>query len=303
MIDILKILDSFIYDLDSKGSTRKGCSDDFSSGSIFGDSSSPNVAMIDSFDDKTVDIDGDGVADIAHGESTSAMVKSQCPDANIEEYDGVTPDSFNSSCEDIADSINNGKKMDGVNISLAQNMDIDELGEKTGLPLDRDNLSEYKDQIKNKMKNSKDPKLQTAYKEIKSIEKITATGTPVYISAGNEGKDSLNLLNLADGATNVGTDHPYSASNDLVNRYEVGNYESRETYDDNGDPTGYDFTNDYNPDVSMDEVSGGTSKKDPYYVAGTSYSAPTALGEDIAGSQNDDGGGNNGYSPLLIIYC
>ncbi|MFH0703287.1 MAG: hypothetical protein V2B14_07135 [bacterium] len=290
MLDISKICDAFSGLSDSSSSKENSKICDSLLGSIFDRKS--DIAVVDSFGNKNIDVDGDKEPDISHGESITRMIKGKNPDAEVSKFEGESPEDFNKSCEEIADRVKNGEEIDGVNMSLAQEMNIDELAEKTDLPLDKDNLSEYKDEIKQKMKESDDPKLQTASQEIESIEKITETGTPVYISGGNSGEEGMNLFNLADGTENIGSKNAdYSASNSLIDKYEKGDYQSKKV------SGGYDFTDDGEADVSDSEVSGGTPIDEPY-LSGTSYSSPTALAEDTTKDSVCDKIGS-----LLSLVC
>jgi len=259
--------------------------------------SAPLVAIISNFDQKVIDIDGDNIPDLSHGDTISRIVKSFYPDIKIQELkiknnkDG----SFNMTepilrLKELANAIDNEEKIDAVNISLGQEIEINTLRECTGLPLDRENLKDYKTQIRNWLKNpsipfapkaildlqhpGKSDRLIQEFKvfnqAIEAIEQITNKGIPVYISAGNEGSEYFNILALAERSIPIGAQdskgikESFSADNSLINRFEQGIYNISPITDKNNLTTNYDLTGDNKPEVFSNEVSGGESKVKPY---------------------------------------
>jgi len=206
--------------------------------------------------------------------------------------------------QNIATEIKKGKKIDGVNLSRENSVGIKDLAEVTGLPLTRGNLSEYKEQVRNWIKNNKSNAFIKLNNEITAIEEITSTGVPVYVAAGNSGEDGVNLYSFANGSTTVGSKEKYmggmfsaaseeSSNNSLVKRFEQGGYQVRQIRDNFGQ-IGYDINEDdkidiYEKDLPPNFVKNHEGKENKI-IHGTSYAAPTALGKDLKNKYNESCG-------------
>ncbi|OGH99377.1 MAG: hypothetical protein A2104_07920 [Candidatus Melainabacteria bacterium GWF2_32_7] len=261
--------------------------------------STPLVAIVGNFDQKIIDIDGDSIPDLSHEETISRIVKATCPDIQIKPFkiEGHknNPDYFDldqalEKLSEISEIVENGEKIDAVNVSLGKEILINTFRECTGLPVNGENIINYKDQIREWLKNPSIPlavktiidfkepgksgrmiqEFKTINKIIDAIEQITDKGVPVYIGAGNEGPEYFNILALAKGSIPVGAldaksnKKSFSADNSLINRFEQGIYNISAVTDKDNTIIGYDLTGDNKPEVLANEVSGGESKVKPY---------------------------------------
>lgn len=148
---------------------------------------------------------------------------------------------FNS-FKELADSVEKGKKPDAVNLSMATEVKISNLAAVTKLPLTRENLKQYKKQVREWIRNSQLPKIKKLNEELENIERLTAKGIPIYVGAGNKGKNYVNLYSFADRVTTVGaleknekTKTPYTVDNSLVTIFEVGNLPIKDMMDKNSE--------------------------------------------------------------------
>ena len=283
----------------------------------------PVVAEIDDFANKDIYIDPyDWTCDMTHGEAVASFIKAQCPAANIQRMGNLKPEdnldfSITKSLKELSDSIDKGEKIDAVNMSIGIAIAIKKLAKATGLPLNRKNLHQYQNEIRNWIKNNDNKSIEkklgldkeTNLKEIlENIEKITSKGIPVYIAAGNGRFDAvgaacINLFSLANGVTTVGalekdgkTKTNYSGDHSLVNKWEIGDNSIKRTKKDG--KWGYDINGDNNPEILEENTSSNkflslktpvnivksiflTSPIDDNKTHGTSFSTPTALGKDL----------------------
>lgn len=210
----------------------------------------------------------------------------------------------------LAKDVENGARYDAVNLSMGEIIRIEDLAKVTGLPLTRSNLAQYKDKVREWFKNSKLPSIKKENEQLESIERVTAKGIPFYISGGNSGKNYVNLLSFAKGVTTVGAlvgdeKADYSANNSLVTKWSQGDYIVNRIEDKKGKLIGYDINDDNKVDVLAKETSGGENpfnddEDSPYpnnkilrnifaseVLSGTSYAAPSAIGEDLREKYGD----------------
>src|SRR5699024_6942913 len=89
----------------------------------------------------------------------------------------------------------------------------------------------------------------------KALERLSAKGVKIYISAGNKGKNYLNLYTLADNVNVVGATNSYgtaktkfSNNNSLVNRWFKGVFSVKKIKDKDGQ-TGFDINEDGKIDI------------------------------------------------------
>lgn len=200
----------------------------------------------------------------------------------------------------LAKDVENGARYDAINLSMGEVVRIEDLALVTKLPLTRNNLAQYKDKVREWFKKSKLPSIKKENEQLESIEKITAKGIPFFISGGNSGKDCVNLLSFAKGATTVGAligdnKADYSANNSLVTEWGQGDYIINRIEDKKGKLAGYNITDSFKNDVPVRETS---IKKDPFegddspnnnkvlrnifateVISGTSYASPSAVGK------------------------
>jgi len=206
-----------------------------------GDKIGPSVYVIDDFNNKVVDIDGDGVGCLSHGETVCKIISGVCPESNITRIgiDGFGELSkVRDGLKGILGEVQAGEQVDAINISLGVSLSLEEISEKiSGLTeetlLDnRENIVSWlkgfydqKDTIEAKIANFKTArsrdfndlrKLVTqkqhseTYEIIKIIEELASKGISIYIAGGNEGLarvgsyTPINPLNLAYGVKNIG---------------------------------------------------------------------------------------------------
>lgn len=261
-----------------------------------------NVAIVDEFKTKTIDLDGDNVPDISHGHLVETYLKASNPNVKVDrfqvDYNDPKKQNFNNkdvlnAFEKVYQKIENGEKYDAVNLSMGSNYDISNLQKTVNKGINNKNINQFKPQIKDYVSKN----LPEVNKNISSLEKITSKGVPVYVSAGNDKASHYNLLGLANGTKAVGSsDHKgnvsgFSANNNDISNFEKGEYFLRTTKDSNGNINGMDVNNDGKPDIPVSILSDSKAKKGPLFgsgpikdvstVNGTSFSAPVAIARFI----------------------
>lgn len=180
----------------------------------------PTIIVIDeSFTKPDIDIDGNGSPDVSHGRAVANIIKTTLPDAQIHEFE--LKDDFVKAIDKL---IASGVRPDAINLSITtwdkdkgEATTIPRLAEITGLPLTRQNLGKYKKEIHEKLDAllKADPKTLTkreaayaaTWEFSKKIQALTRHNIPIYIGAGNDGTDQINLTSLVDGTTTVGAKH------------------------------------------------------------------------------------------------
>ncbi|MDX1921210.1 MAG: hypothetical protein SFU25_10820 [Candidatus Caenarcaniphilales bacterium] len=126
---------------------------------------------------------------------------------------------------------------------------------------DGSNLYEFKEEIRNFIMSGNKPFLalfgglsllqdrfdsSNPFKElILNIEELEANGCQVYLAAGNDGKDTINLLSFAKGITTTGAKEngqisEYSAQNSMINNYESALLPIRYTIDTTTNEVNFD---------------------------------------------------------------
>jgi hypothetical protein len=267
-------------------------------------SNGPNVVVVDqtSIPKAGIDIDGDRTPDTAHGTIVGQFIKTTLPDANVStvELPDFEPASLVAAFNGVAQRIDRGEKVDAVNFS-AQTFDtIPDLAKATGLPLTQDNLAQFKGEIRNRLKIlSQNPTAFGGTKDqvermtqfvpvLESLDRLTERNIPVYVAAGNDGKNQINLFTLVNnakviGATNAqGQKTDYTADNSLITRFTRGDFPVVPIRNAAGQVTGADFTGDNKQDIDANSLSGkGRTFAADQQVSGTSFATPKALAEDL----------------------
>lgn len=169
-----------------------------------------------------------------------------------------------------ADLIDKGENVDAVSISISKDVKISLLADFMNIKFDSANIHKYKEQIREWLLNPKistkvsgimeyqQPGSTTAMTKdflkvaqvIKAIERISNSGKniPVFLSAGNEGEEFLNLFSLAKNVKAIGaTDYngnlaDFSADNTLMSDFEQGIFNVSTVYNKNHKLAGYDIT-------------------------------------------------------------
>ena len=240
----------------------------------------PNVAIVDDFTEKLMDIDGDLKPDIAHGRAVEVIIKGTHKGAKSINIDasspnpkgrGFTSKDLTKAFKDIASKVDKGEKIDAVNVSIGNDFSIEGFGPVLKKLSTRGNLAENRTIIKNFLKNPdpkffKDPEtiniLKEKYSIIEALESLTKKGVKVYISGGNGSPDKFNYMNLADGTINVGatnatgTKMPYSADSKIINKFAQGT-KSVTPVVKKKLLQGYDITGSGKVEVPVNETTGG----------------------------------------------
>lgn len=284
---------------------------------VAGNSGRANVIVVDQTDvaKAGIDIDGDGRNDVAHGTIVGRDILAKSPNANVSNLElanyepGTLVNSFNS----IAQRVDRGERVDAVNFSAQTFNKIADLANVTGLQLTRENLAQNRDEIKNRLNVltqnpgafGGDPAKVKDFTDfvpvIQALDGLTQRGVPVYIAAGNDGPDQVNLFALASGANIIGAADgngnkaAFSADNSLITRFTTGVFPITPVANGNGQIVGADFTGDGRRDIRATQLSGqGTTFVNGREVSGTSFASPTALGEDLV--RNGFGAGIRGLA-------
>lgn len=183
---------------------------------------------------------------VSHGHIVEAHARLSNPDINIYRVQvpyqtrlGQTFYDVRTALRVLKKDLDTGKPIDAVNLSFGLSIPLERIRKDLKLPnLTAENLPLYRETILKEMKNIKLDKLpelsglgflkrgQKSYLQdtITLLEQI-AQKTPIYLSAGNDGKDCLNLFSLAKGVTTVGaTDTEpgvaeYSGKNGFVRKW------------------------------------------------------------------------------------
>lgn len=263
--------------------------------------SGPSIVVIDqtSASSSGIDLDGDGVRDRSHGEVVNDFIRSQIPNANISnvEIPNYEPATLTGLFNSVSAQVDQGQRVDAVNFSQQTFNSIRELAQVTGLPLNNDNLAQFKPQIKATLRQyAQNPAAAPAGAErftqwlstIDAMEGLASRGVPVYVAAGNDGPDQINMFALADGAVVVGARDAngnrtsYTADNSLVTRAAVGDNAITPLVNGQGAFVGVDYTGDRIVNAGVSQLTTGGPPRDPNrQVTGTSFAAPKILANDM----------------------
>lgn len=240
------------------------------------------VVLIDDFTNKTMITDPTHSHGITHGDIGLNLLKKNLPinykiesfNATIlsEEKDSVNE--INKALDEVVNNMNKGKKYAALDMPDAYYLSFKVLSEQFGEEITPQNIAQKKDKIKDWAINAYPDGLGPL---LKKLDQISSNGVPIYLPAGNEGKDSFNMFSLANakivGAIDEkGNKTNYSGDNSLVSIWKPGRFVVREKCETN-DKCEYN----YNIQGSDKIPSGQTN----WYFDGTSYSVPVAVGEDL----------------------
>lgn len=266
---------------------------------VFSNLNPPKTIFVaDNFKRITICADADILPDITHGHATSSLIEQGVKNANVIKKN-VSPSvvdiisnrdklvrNFDTLFNSIAQSVD--KKFDAINLSCGFDMKIQDLAKELKMNLSAENLASKKQEIKKALVNYQgkckiySQPLKEIAKLINLLDSISRKGTKIYISAGNKGKEYLNLINLTNDAINVGAldskgqKASYSADNSLINRWENGDIFFKKV------EGGYDITGDGKADIEFNQVALPIKlKASPFKASGTSFSCPRAIVEDL----------------------
>lgn len=183
---------------------------------------------------------------VSHGHIVEAHARMSTPDINIYRVQvpyhtrlGQTFFDVRTALRGLKQDLDTGKPIDAVNLSFGLSIPLERIRKDLKIPeLTAENLPLYRDTILKEMKNIKLDTLpelsglgflkrgQKTYLQdtIALLEQI-AQKTPIYLSAGNDGINYVNLFSLAKGVTTVGATGTesgateYSGKNGLVQKW------------------------------------------------------------------------------------
>ncbi|MGD9581617.1 MAG: hypothetical protein AB7V50_09610 [Vampirovibrionia bacterium] len=229
---------------------------------------------------KNIDIDGDNIGDLSHGEVIERIIKGLCPQANITRINikkNELEDSISTSA--IDDCLNEAltkikeKNFDGINLSFSCKIEFNDF-EADGNKCTGDNFKslraimrkELEDHVNKEKEKHKDGSysygLQTfisVLNSIKAIEKVVKEKIPVYMSDLIDDKKFFNIFSLAKGIKTVcGTDAKgdICLPGNIKTQYKAQGIYGITPVKENHRIVGYDITGDGIADVDVSEVSG-----------------------------------------------
>lgn len=223
----------------------------------------PRIAVIDDFGAKRMDIDGDNVPDLSHGELVTRLLLSQCPQARITRLDVNPPDTqplppenstvlFRQHYQNIFSTVNmlQPGQFDSINLSM---------GVQTPLPSDQISLPEAKRILRDFWISSNSSLQLLAARTAQTLAGLAKQGERIFLAAGNGGRGTANVYGLIPGVINVGATSAnpqvltdYTHRHSLVTDYTQGTFAVAKVRG------GYDLTGDAKPEILDKEVSGGT---------------------------------------------
>jgi hypothetical protein len=228
----------------------------------FGFQAPKRVAVVDDFGAKSVDIDGDAVPDLSHGETVSRIIRGfrrgvEVVPFNLD-FEGADTleDNRNklaTQFQDLFERISAKKeRFDAANLSIGSDIAYDEVRFEDGRQLTPGNLAGHSDELVTWAYTSSPYR----YKVLEALDGVLRL-TKLYLAAGNSGDTHFSFNSVLEGQTTVGATSakgnklPYSPTNNLVSRYEQGTFGIVKVAD------GFDITGDGIADVMNHEVSGG----------------------------------------------
>ena len=257
------------------------------------DISKKYILVLDDFDEKDLHINDDDTCDITHGELVSKIIESELPEYDVDKIDAhvhCTSDSFFK--HRLFDRIlHGGKKYDAANVSVGAHISFNELSERTGIDVTRENVAEKAKEIKAYLKKHPkdylmkgniflDAEMGGIADFLDGLDSLSAKGTKIYVSTCNEGPRYLNLVSLADGAIVVGAADSldtkyYSSENSLVRRHFNDTVKITKTQN------GYSIDGGKTTAFKNTEVSKGSNKPYPRTYEGASFATPRVLVSDL----------------------
>lgn len=201
----------------------------------------PRICVVDNFNRKEIDIDGDNKPCVSHGHAVIAVIKGILPNAQIQKMesgqglDEPTPGVIEQ-LREIQELLDQGETIDAINLSSSgAYVTVEKLQKDLGLSkLTKDNIPENREQILANLKDfynrrnaleaslaletDSNKKLDLQYHihygyayELNMLMRSIANRTTVFIAAGNngrfekaDGQTYVNLWALVDGVHCVG---------------------------------------------------------------------------------------------------
>lgn len=197
--------------------------------------SKDSVLVIDEVGDdptntKIIDLDGDGIYDVFHGEFVKKLVELNNQNVIVQSIGSpIYPFQLNEIIKKYNDLLENKKiNLSWINFSQGFTVDIDSLNKLLGLKdvVNDLNVHLFSRQILLKLAERKpELKIQELYLEFEKLQKF---GVPFIVSAGNSGYKEVNIYSLFPGVISVGAidlnghKADYSADNSTVTVWRTG---------------------------------------------------------------------------------
>lgn len=245
----------------------------------FGELGRLRVAFVDNFSTRDVDINGDGTPDLSHGDVVVRTARAFNPDIQPVRFDvDIKPTDtvhqghvkkllqLHRLCRGIVDG---DQPVDAVNISVTQEMGLASIAGPGGKPIDAQSIVQYRRTLIDAMR---DLGQLARYWTLRLMEGLVESGVPVYVSAGNSGKEHFTVENLAEGVFSVGATNAqgkkatYSGDNALVNRFAQGTFNITRTND------GFDLNGDGVSEVLNEEIATPTATSEAERFVGRHFS-------------------------------
>lgn len=244
-----------------------------------GTNQKPVVAVIDSFNKKFVDINGDEIKDLSHGETVSLYTSK---DANVlpVNIDNTDSDTIAQAIKSVFDAVKAGANIKAINVSVGLDISQDQYKGYLLPMVEKSPGDTFKDKLINLAENcyknkeqleldKKDPKfmfhqsriafqilLAAIYPDLKMLKDLPDVDLPVYFAPGND-KEKLDIQHFMFDSPNViGPDKNKDSYAQTYNREEQSLFAVAEISDDKG-LIGYDIDEDNRVDVLKEEVSQG----------------------------------------------
>ena len=243
--------------------------------------------------DADIDLDGDGKADMAHGNVVASLISASFTNSDVFTFDISANQNFTTneriiaSLEYIVNEIKNGEcDYDAINLSLSSRITYSDLSKALGVTINNNNVAQYADEIKEWLHSTGAKNgYSTTSQVVKLLEQIEALGTDVYIAAANvnDGSDDeINLYTLAANTTSVGAKNKngdiadFSFKNSAIDSWALGEIEVKKIKDSSGKLLGLDINHDGKVDLDTKFCSGNGSDANAY-LKGTSFASPYLL--------------------------
>lgn len=226
--------------------------------------SSMPVLVVDNFlkenvVEKYIDVDGDFIPDVAHGEIVESVLKmSGRPTLR---YNLEGPSSIQELLEvftKILEEVKSGQlKISAINFSQVNPLRIGALADEMASGTTRDNIFDNKNQIMKAMIEGFKSADISLYEELNDIfAEFEILKIPVFVAAGNQGEDYVNFFSLLPSVISVGSlalqGGPVltSGNSSLVTVWRQGEHVVKRQLDGS-----VDFNNDGVPELSSNLLS------------------------------------------------
>lgn len=218
------------------------------------------VAVIDNFSRKTVDVDGDGIFDLPHGVMVERFIRANAPETAITRFSMNRKDTWYGdilqAVRRILKMMDHGVQFDAVNLSFSHDLRYELAEPEKSVSIDVNTL---RTDLLSMLKRLCRGRRRDMWLAVHQLARIAKKNVPVYVGAGNSGKEIVNAYTLGRGVISVGATNslgqkmPRYADHALVSRFDQGIFSVAKVVG------GFDINGDGTPDVRDAEVSGKTS--------------------------------------------